>query len=181
MAKIIGSPTRYIQGRGELANFAKHAGAIGDSMFILVDKFVKPLVMPSIEAGMGDRKFEVVEFGGECSMTEINRVIEELKAKGGDVVVGIGGGKTHDTAKAVGYYTGHPVVSVLNPAVLLQRTLFITVLPQLKQPTNSITAKKLLSAFLFSSFSKMLPRKKSKKLLPFAGKSVFPQLLPTLT
>lgn len=112
MAKIIGSPTRYIQGRGELTNLAKHAGAIGDSMFILVDKFVKPLVMPSIEAGMGDRKFEVVEFGGECSMTEINRVIEELKAKGGDVVVGIGGGKTHDTAKAVGYYTGHPVVIV---------------------------------------------------------------------
>lgn len=112
MAKIIGSPTRYIQGRGELANLAKHAGAIGETMFILVDKFVKPLVMPSIEAGMGDRKFEVVEFGGECSMTEINRVIEVLKEKGGDVVVGIGGGKTHDTAKAVGYYTGHPVVIV---------------------------------------------------------------------
>ena len=55
MAKIIGSPTRYIQGRGELANLAKHAGAIGETMFILVDKFVKPLVMPSIEAGMGDR------------------------------------------------------------------------------------------------------------------------------
>jgi hypothetical protein len=112
MAKIIGSPTRYIQGRGELANLAKHAGAIGETMFILVDKFVKPIVMPSIEAGMGDRKFEVVEFGGECSMTEINRVIEVLKEKGGDVVVGIGGGKTHDTAKAVGYYTGHPVVIV---------------------------------------------------------------------
>ena len=83
MAKIIGSPTRYIQGRGELANLAKHAGAIGETMFILVDKFVKPIVMPSIEAGMGDRKFEVVEFGGECSMTEINRVIEILKEKGG--------------------------------------------------------------------------------------------------
>ena len=100
MAKIIGSPTRYIQGRGELANLAKHAGAIGETMFILVDKFVKPIVMPSIEAGMGDRKFEVVEFGGECSMTEINRVIEVLKEKGGDVVVGIGGGKILDTAKA---------------------------------------------------------------------------------
>ena len=57
MAKIIGSPTRYIQGRGELVNLAKHAGAIGDSMFILVDKFVKPIVMPSVEAGMGDKKF----------------------------------------------------------------------------------------------------------------------------
>ena len=81
MAKIIGSPTRYIQGRGELVNLAKHAGAIGDSMFILVDKFVKPIVMPSVEAGMGDKKFEVEEFGGECSMTEINRVIDVLKEK----------------------------------------------------------------------------------------------------
>ena len=112
MAKIIGSPTRYIQGRGELANLAKHAGAIGENMFVLVDKFVKPLVMPAIESGLEGKKIETVEFGGECSMTEINRVIEVLKEKGGDVVVGIGGGKTHDTAKAVGYYTGKPVVIV---------------------------------------------------------------------
>ena len=58
MAKIIGSPTRYIQGRGELANLAKHAGAIGETMFILVDKFVKPLVMPAIESGLEGKKIE---------------------------------------------------------------------------------------------------------------------------
>ena len=103
MTKIIGSPTRYIQGKGELKNLAKRASVIGDHLFILVDKNIKDIVLPAIEAGMGDTKYDVVEFNGECCMTEINRVIDVLKEKGGNVVIGVGGGKTHDTAKAVGY------------------------------------------------------------------------------
>ena len=112
MTKIIGSPTRYIQGKGELKNLAKRASVIGDHLFILVDKNIKGIVLPAIEAGMGDTKYDVVEFNGECCMTEINRVMDVLKEKGGNVVIGVGGGKTHDTAKAVGYYTNHPVVIV---------------------------------------------------------------------
>ena len=45
-------------------------------------------------------------------MSEINRIIDIVKTNGCDVIVGVGGGKTHDTSKAVAHYTKKPVVIV---------------------------------------------------------------------
>ena len=112
MTKIIGSPTRYIQGAGELKTISKHVNVIGDNMFILVDKNIKDIVLPDLEAGLTDSKYTIEAFNGECCMNEINRIIDVLKEKEGNVVVGVGGGKTIDTAKAVAYYAGVPVVIV---------------------------------------------------------------------
>ena len=39
MTKIIGSPTRYIQGKGELKKLAAHASSLGKKLFVIVDKF----------------------------------------------------------------------------------------------------------------------------------------------
>ena len=112
MAKIIGSPTRYIQGKGELKNIAKHATVIGEKLVVLVDKNIKEIVLPDIKTGMKDAQYEVIEFNGECCMTEINRVKALFEEMQGDVIIGVGGGKTHDTAKAAGYYAQKPVVIV---------------------------------------------------------------------
>ena len=40
-------------------------------------------------------------FKGESSENEINRIVDEAKTKGIDVVIGLGGGKALDTGKAV--------------------------------------------------------------------------------
>lgn len=112
MTKIIGSPTRYIQGKGELKTISKHVSVIGDNMFILIDKNIQDIVLPDLEGGLKDSKYTIEAFNGECSMVEINRIIDVLKAKEGNVVVGVGGGKTIDTAKAVAYYAHVPVVIV---------------------------------------------------------------------
>ena len=45
-------------------------------------------------------------------MTEIHRIMELCKEAGSEVIVGIGGGKIHDTAKAVAYYMKKPVMIV---------------------------------------------------------------------
>ena len=49
-------------------------------------------------------------FGGECTRAEIYRLVNECRRLKIDVIVGIGGGKVLDTAKATGHYTHLPVV-----------------------------------------------------------------------
>lgn len=112
MSKIIGSPSRYIQGNGELNNLCSHASAFGKNLFILTSASGRKRVEPSIEAGKTDARLTYEVFNGECSKTEINRIMEACKAAGGQVIVGIGGGKIHDTAKAAAHYLGLPVIIV---------------------------------------------------------------------
>lgn len=52
--------------------------------------------------------FHVIDitFNGECSNNEIDRVIQLLKNENADAIIGLGGGKVMDTAKAAAYKAG---------------------------------------------------------------------------
>lgn len=114
MANIIGSPERYIQGGGTIGELCKHLQSLGNAPFILVSQSGKARVEDKIVEGAKefDTKLTFEVFNGECSRNEINRLVDAYKASKSDVIVGIGGGKTHDTAKAVAYYAKAPVVIV---------------------------------------------------------------------
>lgn len=112
MAKIIGSPSRYVQGKGEMKNLCGHAANFGKKLFVLTSVSGRKRVEPAIAEGQGDAQIVYEVFNGECCETEINRVMEACKGAGCDVIVGIGGGKIHDTAKAAAHYLGLPVVIV---------------------------------------------------------------------
>lgn len=114
MATIIGSPTRYMQGAGELSNLLGHAKLLGDKLFILTSASgrgrVEPTICAKLEESSCTVQFET--FNGECSDNEINRLTDLYKASGCNIVVGIGGGKIHDTAKATAYGVAAPVIIV---------------------------------------------------------------------
>lgn len=112
MANIIGSPSRYIQGKGELKNLCTYAQNYGKKLFILTSGSGRKRVEPSITEGRNDAQITYETFRGECCMTEIHRIMELCKEAGSEVIVGIGGGKIHDTAKAVAYYMKKPVMIV---------------------------------------------------------------------
>ncbi|MFQ8998004.1 glycerol dehydrogenase [Allofournierella massiliensis] len=114
MANVIGSPSRYVQGRGELAHLYEHCEKYGKDLFVLVSASGKKRVEGKIAQSVEGTGAKVVyeTFNGECSQKEIDRVVEAFKASGCSVVVGIGGGKIHDTAKAAAYYAGAPVAIV---------------------------------------------------------------------
>lgn len=112
MARVIISPNKYVQGPGELANVASYAEKLGKKAFILISesgiKRVGGIIDGSFAASESTYVFET--FNGECSRNEINRLVAKVKEQGCDLVIGVGGGKIFDTAKAVAYYTETPVI-----------------------------------------------------------------------
>ena len=74
MAAIIGSPTRYIQGKGEMKNLCSYADKFGKNLFILTSASGRKRVEPAINEGNKDSNLVYDVFNGECCMTEINRI-----------------------------------------------------------------------------------------------------------
>ena len=111
MENIILSPSKYIQGANSLSNIAKYAKK---NAFIIADNFVMSITEDIIKESFKKENliatFEL--FNGECSKNEINRLKEILKEKKSEIIIGVGGGKTLDTAKALAYYSNLPVIIV---------------------------------------------------------------------
>jgi len=111
--RIIISPTKYIQGPGEIGNLATYYKVLGQKKALLI---VSPSNLRNnkekITAGFDAEgiAYEAVQFNGECSKTEVER-LRGLMGNA-DVVIGFGGGKVIDTAKAVAYYAKLPVIIV---------------------------------------------------------------------
>ncbi|MDR1574062.1 MAG: glycerol dehydrogenase [Clostridiales Family XIII bacterium] len=114
MFNIIGNPGRYVQGAGALGQLCALAKKLGDKLFILVSASGKERVSAAIESGAAETGCETVYeiFGGECCEREIERVLASFRRSGAGVVVGVGGGKILDTAKAAAFYAGVPAVTV---------------------------------------------------------------------
>jgi glycerol dehydrogenase len=112
MAKILNSPSKYIQGAGELSRIGSHVKSIGTHALVLISASGLKRSGDDIRRGFEDAgmpvDFEV--FNGECSKPEINRVMDVVKKTGSDVIIGVGGGKVFDTSKATAFYLKMPVV-----------------------------------------------------------------------
>ncbi len=120
MSKIICSPGEYIQGKGEmkrLADYYESADRKGlflvKGAYMIVDSFFsteqyKKQITESFQKKNIPFSFNV--FGGECCMKEIEKHKNNMNKY--DMMIGIGGGKTLDTAKAVSFYAHMPVMIV---------------------------------------------------------------------
>ena len=112
MANILNSPSKYVQGAGELSRLGKYAEGYGKKALILISasgyKRIGSMVEESFSGTGCSTIFDY--FNGECCKTEINRLIEVMEKEGCDMVIGIGGGKILDTSKAVAYYRHTPVI-----------------------------------------------------------------------
>lgn len=114
MARIFISPSKYVQGPGELTRLGEYAKAYGDHALVVISegglRRSGDVITASLEAAGVAHTYD--NFNGECSQAEIDRLVEVFRASGADVVVGVGGGKIFDTAKAVAAAVDAPVVIV---------------------------------------------------------------------
>ena len=110
--KAFAGPGRYIQGRGALSQLGRYTADLGESPLLLADAIAWPLLKDVVEKGLAGlpRGYRLEEFGGQSTALEVERVAELVKREGCDCLIGLGGGKTIDTAKAAGQEAGVPLV-----------------------------------------------------------------------
>lgn len=114
MPRTFASPARYTQGPGALEELGRLTTQHGNSALVIADSDVWDIVGDAIESSFDavTGTFEQTVFGGECTTDEIDRLTEIAGEVDAEVVVGLGGGKTIDTAKSVCAHTGATLGSV---------------------------------------------------------------------
>ncbi len=102
--RVFISPAKYVQGRGVIAKAGEYVKALGDGKaLVIADEIVWDIagnqVLESLEQSAVD--YVKVVFNGEASTNEITRLADQGREQEARIVIGVGGGKTLDTAKAV--------------------------------------------------------------------------------
>jgi glycerol dehydrogenase len=114
MVKILIAPARYVQGPYVLADLGPYVASLGKRVFFVGGKKAVSIVR---ERGLESLKeasleYAFLEFYGECTREACERIAKEARDFRAEVICGVGGGKALDTAKAVAYELGSPLVTI---------------------------------------------------------------------
>jgi glycerol dehydrogenase len=105
MVKIMIAPNRYVQGPGIINETAQYIGHLGSIFFFIGGPTALSIIKERVSASLSERslKYHFEEFSGECTRSSAAGLSEKAKKFGAQVIVGAGGGRAIDTAKAVSH------------------------------------------------------------------------------
>ena len=115
MLKVFCAPARYTQGphaTQQLGNEIRNLGLDGPALIVAGSSAIRLLseawIRTFADAAM---RHEVFRFGGECTSAEIRRASQAARDAKARLIIGAGGGKVLDTARAVASDLALPVVN----------------------------------------------------------------------
>ncbi|MBP8304372.1 MAG: glycerol dehydrogenase [Phycisphaerae bacterium] len=112
MSKKAVFPGKYVQGAGAVRELPALVDLLGKKGLILASPSVSSKVLPQCGIDLGARGIPTESFRGECCERELSRLSSIMAQGHVDVLVGMGGGKTIDTAKIAADRAGIPVIIV---------------------------------------------------------------------
>ncbi len=115
MLAVFCSPSRYTQGKNATAALGRELATLGlaGPALIVAGKSVTQLLKDIWSVSLGEAGISHARhlFSGECSLGEIERVKQHAREHDARVIIGAGGGKVLDTARAAAADLNLPVVS----------------------------------------------------------------------
>jgi glycerol dehydrogenase len=115
MLSLFCAPARYIQGREATRQLGPEMAKLGLSgpALVIAGRAAAATLSETWKESFGAAgfSFQVRPFGGECSAPEIDAGVAQAKSCKAGVIVGAGGGKCLDTARAVAAALNLPVVN----------------------------------------------------------------------
>jgi glycerol dehydrogenase len=115
MLSVFSAPSHYVQGKNATAALGQEMKRIGleGSALIVAGKSAIRLLAEVWQKHLSEYGFAhaVHEFGGECSYVEIERIKDSARANKSRIIIGAGGGKVLDAARAAADDLNLPIVN----------------------------------------------------------------------
>jgi glycerol dehydrogenase len=115
MLSIFCSPARYTQGKNATASLGLEMSTLGleGPALIVAGRSARSLLSEVWRTSLGEAGivYHVHDFSGECSASEIERIDKAVRETSARVIIGAGGGKVLDAARAAAADCNLPVVN----------------------------------------------------------------------
>lgn len=115
MNTVFSSPCRYTQGPDATQSLGAEMAVLGlkGPVLIVAGRSARAQLGPVWEKTLGAAGIEIRihPFGGECTFAEIGRIVAVARSVGARTILGAGGGKALDAARAAAAELGLPVVN----------------------------------------------------------------------
>ncbi|HEY5331961.1 MAG TPA: glycerol dehydrogenase [Solirubrobacterales bacterium] len=102
------SPSRYVQGPGVLRRLPEYVARYGSKAVVVTSSGTWSRLGAEVSRDSDGVTFTPFVFSGESTAADIDNGLRAVEEAGADVVVGLGGGKVADSAKAIGHRAGTP-------------------------------------------------------------------------